>query len=103
MLLEEPWPARNLQMEAAQGTNMLKSTVVQFRVSAEEKTAWPEAAAAAKVPLSAWMRSRLQQALTQDTPSEPDPEPLNFLCQTCMRKGFPCCGACREMAQQNGL
>jgi hypothetical protein len=93
-------------MEAAQGTNMLKSTVVQFRASAEEKTAWQEAAAAAKVHLSVWVRSRLQQALTQDTPSEPDPEPpepLNFLCAQCSRVGFARCGACREMAQQNAL
>jgi hypothetical protein len=91
-------------MEATQGTML--NAVLQIRLSAEEKTAWREAAAAAKLSVSELIRSRLQQALTQDAPSKPDPEPpepLNFLCQQCMRKGFACCGACREIAEQSAL
>jgi hypothetical protein len=93
-------------MAARQEITMLKSSVLQIRLSAEEKTALREAAAAAKLPMSALIRSLLQQGLTQDTPTEPDPEPfepLNFLCRQCSLAGFACCGACRQMARQNGL
>src|SRR5262249_34123090 len=76
---------------------MIRDEHLDVRITAEERSRWHQAARAAGLSTSEWLRKLADDATGVKLYRQPPPQKTPVkLCQRCTRLGFACCAACRR-------
>src|SRR5262245_36029042 len=76
---------------------MIRDEHLDVRITAEERFRWHQAARAAGLSTSEWLRRLADDATGVKLYRQPPSQRTSVeLCQRCRRIGFACCPACRR-------